>query len=171
MIESRVRKVINSLIEFYKHNPNRWKNERFAHYDFFGLLFEEFTPEEIRDRFKWEYPVGIPSYGRGKKPAAVDCVIANDEGKWVAVEIELVGAGKALRTELSKCIEKLKSSPECQKYMSKGYIVPLLARKGEKQARGYGTTYSDLCRKDIYNAEGEIGGAPIEIIRGGVLLS
>jgi hypothetical protein len=137
MIEVKIRNILDGLIQLFRENPNRWENERMAHHDFFRLLFSEFTPEEIRDRFRWEYPVGVPSYGKGGKPAAVDIVLMVDDEKWIAVEIELVGAGQALRQELERCVLKLKSAPECQKSMLKGYVVPLVARSEGRIARGY----------------------------------
>lgn len=55
--------------------------------------------------------------------------------------------------------------------MVKGYIIPLLARKAEKKARGYGgKTYSDICKYAVNNAKKEIGNSPIEIITDDILL-
>jgi len=86
MNEQKIRKVITRFVELYKEDPDRWDNERYSHYDFFRLLFDYFEPTEIKNNFKWEYPVGVPSYGTGKKPAAVDIVFAIDNEKWIAVE-------------------------------------------------------------------------------------
>jgi len=169
MTEERIREVINRFINLYKENPNRWKNERQSHHEFFQLLFSTFAPDEIKNNFKWEYPVGVPSYGTGSKEAAVDIVFVSGGGKWIAIEIELVGAGKELEDELIKCVSKLKTAYECRKCMRKGYIVPLLVRKAGKKARGYGISYSELCEKTIKEAEKEIKNSPIEIVRGGIL--
>ena len=70
MNEQKIRKVITRFVELYKEDPDRWDNERYSHYDFFRLLFDYFEPVEIKNNFKWEYPVGVPSYGTGKKAAA-----------------------------------------------------------------------------------------------------
>ena len=75
-----------------------------------------------RNNFKWEYPMGVPSYGTGKKPAAVDIVFTIDNEKWIAVEIELVGAGKEFEDELMNCVDKLKTAPICREHMSIGFI-------------------------------------------------
>lgn len=132
------------------------------------MLFDTFDPNEIKNNFKWEYPVGVPQYGTGNTEAKVDVIFADNLGKWVAIEIELVEAGKELKEELVYCIHKLKT-PECRKFMARGYIIPLLTRMGEKKARGYGITYSDLLEETINNAENEIGDSPIEILKGGIL--
>jgi hypothetical protein len=54
--------------------------------------------------------------------------------------------------------------------MKKGYIVPLLARDGNKIARGYSMTYSELCEKILNDAQNKIGDPRIELIREGVIL-
>lgn len=171
MTEREIKNVINSFIGLYKEDQNRWENERYSHYDFFKLLFDFFEPEEIRNRFKWEYPVGVPDYGTGNKGAAVDIVFTDDFGKWIAIEIELVGAGKGLEDELIKCVRKLKTAPICRKHMTKGYVIPLLKREAGKKARGYGgKTFSDICNGAVNNAKKEIGNFPIEVITDGILL-
>ena len=171
MIERKIRDAISDLIELYRIDPYRWKNERFAHYDFFRILFDYFEPDEIRNYFRWEYPVGVPSYGSGRKSAAIDIVYEVDSEKWIAIEIELTGAGKSLEEELIKCIAKLKSSPECKKHMYVGFIIPLTAREKHKRARGYGKSYEDLLKETVNRAKERIGDNPIEIITDGILLS
>jgi|GEM_PF-3254081 len=166
----KIRNVIDNLIKLFKENPDRWENERFTHYDFFRLLFNEFTSDEIKDNFMWEYPVGKPSYGTGNKSAAVDLAINIDNEKWIAIEIELVGPGKGLEKELKTCIDKLKTAPLCQKFMEKGYIVPLLDRKCDKIARGYSMSYSELCQKTLNDAQNMIGDSPIELVNEGIVL-
>jgi phage anti-repressor protein len=170
MTEQKIRKVITCFLELYKTNPNRWVNERYAHYDFFKLLFDYFEPAEIKNNFKWEYPVGVPSYGAGSKEATIDMVFTIDNEKWIAIEIELVGAGKEFEVELTKCVEKLKTAPECRKHMSIGFIIPLIVRKKRKIARGYCKSYEDLFREIINEVKNKIGEYPIELITGGVIL-
>jgi len=170
MDEQKIRKVIIRFVELYKEDPDRWDNERYSHYDFFRLLFDYFEPTEIKNNFKWEYPVGVPSYGTGKKPAAVDIVFAIDNEKWIAVEIELVGAGKKFEDELMNCVDKLKTAPVCREHMSIGFIIPLIHREKGKKARGYGKPYEELFEETIKRVRDKIGEDPIEIITGGVIL-
>ena len=103
------------------------KRERSAHYNFFRIPFNYSVHEEIENNFKRE-PVGVPYYGFRKKSAAIDMVYAIVDEKWIAIEMELTGAGKDLEKELIKCVDRLKSSPECERNMSSGFIVPLIAR-------------------------------------------
>lgn len=169
MAEREIREVITRFINLYKEDQNRWENERQSHYDFFTFLFDVFEPDEIKNKFKWEYPVGVPDYGTGNKEAAVDIVFTDDLGNWIAIEIELVGAGKGLEDELIKCVRKLRTAPKCGNM--KGYIIPLLAREAGKKARGYkGKTYSEICNDAVAKAKKEIGDSPIEIIEDGILL-
>jgi len=84
MNEQKIRRVITRFVELYKEDPDRWDNERYSHYDFSGCFL--IILNLPRNNFKWEYPVGVPSYGTGKKPAAVDIVFATDNEKWIAVE-------------------------------------------------------------------------------------
>ena len=168
--EEQIRTVIGRFIELYKQNSNRWRNERCSHYDFFKVLFDVFEPIDVKDNFKWEYPVGVPSYGKGTKEAAVDIIYLINNGKWIAIEIELVGAGKILETELIKCVLKLKTTPKCNKEMIKGYIIPLISRKGEKKVRGRGISYSDHFQEQIKKTVRKIGKSPIELVTDGMIL-
>jgi len=79
------------------------------------LYFFSDIIDEIKNNFRWEYPVGIPSYGTGRKKVAVDIVYTVSDKKWIAIEIEMIGAGKEFKSELMRCIYKLKTAPECRK--------------------------------------------------------
>jgi len=167
----KIEKVINRFIGLYKEDTNRWENERFSHYDFFKLLFDVFNPQETREKFKWEYPIGVPSYAKINREAKVDIVFLDDSKELIAIEIELTNAGKQFENELMRCIQKLKTSPKHGEHMVKGYIIPLLKRDGDKKARGYGgKTYREVCGEATKKAENEIGNFPIKIIRDGILL-
>jgi hypothetical protein len=168
--EEQIRIVINKFIELYRQDSNRWQNERYAHYDFFKLLFDTFEPIDIKNNFKWEYPVGVPSYGGGTKEAAVDIIYLINSGKWVAIEIELVHAGKVLESELTNCVLRLKTSPKCNKEMIKGFIIPLISRTSEKKVRKRGIYYSDYFQEQIEKTIREIGKSPIELITDGIIL-
>lgn len=168
--EEKIRKVIDKLIEMLKEDSDRWENEQMIHYEFFKLLFDEFSPEEVKNSFRWEYPVGVPSKGTGKTPARVDMIFKGDDNLWIAIEIEYVSPGIELENELYTCIDKLKTASECIKYMKKGFILPLLARKADKKARGYGKTYQQLCIKILNDVKKEIDNFPIEIIEDGIVL-
>jgi len=169
LIERSVVNTVNRLVQLFRQRPDRWANERQAHYDFFTLLLQELTADEIIERFRWEYPVGVPSYGRGRRPAMIDIIVTTDHDKWVAVEIELVSAGRTFEGELSRCIRKLQSSPVCQNSMVRGYIVPLLARYGRRRARAYRKSYSELLREHIDHARRIIRNSRIVIIKEGIL--
>ena len=134
------------------------------------MLFDIFEPIEIKNNFKWEYPIGTPSYGSGTKEAAVDIIYLINNRKWIAIEIELVGAGKELETELKKCVLKLKTAPKCNKEMVKGYIIPLISRTGERMVRGHGISYSDYFQEQIKKTVSEIGKSPIELVTDGMIL-
>lgn len=112
----------------------------------------------------------MPSYGTGSKGAAIDIVFITDNKKWIAIEIEIVGAGKEFEFELIKCVDKLKTAPECREHMSIGFIIPLMIREKRKIARGYEKSYEDLCKEAINKARDKIGEDPIEIITEGVIL-
>lgn len=174
MLEQRVRRVLDRVVELYAQNPNRWTigrqtNERLAHYEFFRLLFDEFSPAEIREGFTWEYRVGPPEEPTSNRDASIDLVILEANHKWVAVEIEVPNAGKQLRQELVGCVRKLRSA-KCRQEMSKGYIVPFMERLGSKPARGQGKDYASVCREAVADAERLITDAPIEILKDGILL-
>ena len=175
MIEERVRKVIDELINKLKKGNASWANERDIHYDFFKLLFNTFEPEEIKEKFRWEYPV-IP-YTGGRNPAKIDLVMLVDKGKFVAIEIEYVSPGESMRSELLKCIEKLYtvSNPNKKNYMEKGFLVPILkdgVRNGKATARGYGMSYSQLCDLDLRVAKDKINelGSPNIELKSGIVL-
>lgn len=167
--EEQIRTIISRFIELYGQDSNRWQNERYSHYDFFKLLFDTFEPIDIKNNFKWEYPVGVPSYGRGTKEAAVDIIYLIGGGKWIAIEIELVRAGKELEAELTNCVLKLKTAPKCSKEMMKGFIIPLVSRRGEKKVRERGISYSDYFQEQIKKTVREIGKSPIELIADGMI--
>lgn len=175
MSEDRIRRVIDNLIKLFRENTNRWDvkgniYECYAHYDFFRLLFNEFSADEIKDNFKWELPVGKPEYGKSNKTAFVDLVMYIDNEEFIAIEIESVSQGIALENELKKCVVKLKTTLLCQQFMTKGYIVPLMCRERNKIARGYSMTYSELCERQLNDAQNEIGNSPIELVREGIIL-
>lgn len=165
----KVRKCINKLIEEHK-KYEKWPNERYVHYKFFELLFDFFSPDEIKRNFVWEYPVGTPLYGKGNKSAALDLGMLCHKEKLIAIEIEYVSVSN-LKEELEKCIMKLQSAPICKEQMYQGYIVPLPPiQYKDKMARGYGMSYGDLCRAILNDVEKQIKDPRIKLIREGVVL-
>ncbi len=172
-IEERINKVIDRLIALYKINPDRWKaigswkkvesvNERLIHYEFFKLLFEAFTSDEIKEHFKWEYRVGPPRPQEQKRPrpSELDIVITVDSERFVAIEIENVKSKSTLQDTLKERIETLRDSHECRKYMLKGYVIPFIESGQAVSKRSL-----DKLREE------EIKNHPIEIIDGGLRLS
>ncbi|HEC82768.1 MAG TPA: hypothetical protein ENI53_02670 [Thermoplasmatales archaeon] len=167
----KIEEIINRFIDLYKKDTNIWENERFSHYDFFKLLFDFFDPQEIREKFKWEYPIGVPSYAKINRDAKVDIIFLDDSKELIAIEIELTSAGKQFENELIKCVQKLKTPPKHGEHMVKGYIIPLLKRNENKKVRGYGgKNYREVCEDAINKAENEIDDFPIKIVREGILL-
>ncbi len=168
--ELKIRKTLLRLIAQYQEDQKRWADERECHWAFFQLLFDEFTPDEIKRNFKWEVPVGVPHYGTGNKSAAVDLVWMLDDGGWIGIEIEgpTLSPGKSLERELVKCVVKLKTAPRSKK-MVKGYLVPLICASSNRRARGYGMTNRELIEKNISEAEKLIPPANIELIMDGVI--
>ena len=170
-VDKKIRATIDKIIKEFKENPYAWNDERQVHYDFFKLLFEVFSSEEIKEYFIWEYRVGRPSYARGNKVAEVDLGMFCGNGNWIAVEFEFnLSPGKSLEEELIRCVEKLQSSPKCLDSMFRGYVVPLLRRDGQATAQGYGITYSELCTKNIQKAESSIRVSNIKLISDGIIL-
>jgi len=173
-VDKKIRATIEKIIKKFKENPQAWNDERQVHYDFFKLLFDVFSPEEVKENFVWEYRVGRPSYASGNKVAEVDLGMFCGNGNWIAVEFEFdlsPGDKKGgLEKELIRCIEKLQSSPKCLNSMFRGYVVPLLRRDGQAIARGYGITYPELCTKNIQKAENSIRISNIKLILDGIIL-
>ncbi|MBI5001511.1 MAG: hypothetical protein HZB92_08335 [Euryarchaeota archaeon] len=170
--EEKIRKVIDKLIAQFKERPDRWTVEREIHWEFFRLLFTEFRPEEIKNKFRWEVPVGKPGYAKGKTEAAVDLVWMSAPDKWMCVEIEAnLSAGDQLGEELKKCVEKLTTIPPARKAkIASGYVVPLVhCRTPDKKAKGYNMNYRCLIEKNITDAKGLIGLADIEIVKDGIV--
>lgn len=170
-VNKKIRATIDRIIKKFKENPSAWNDERQVHYDFFKLLFDQFSPEEVKENFVWEYQVGRPSYASGNKVAEVDLGMFCGNGNWIAVEFEFnLSPGDDLEEELIRCIEKLQTSPKCLDSMFRGYVVPLLRRDGQATARGYGITYSELCAKNIQKAEISIRVSNIKLISDGIIL-
>ena len=147
----KIEYIIENLINKFKENPNRWSNEKKIHYEFFSLLFDYFTPQDISNYFRWEYNVGVPEYGTGSNPAKVDLCFLNNESKFIAIEIEgpyqSPGDKKGgMRDEIKKCISKLRTAPSCISDLKIGYIIPFYYWNDRYQkARGYeGKTYGEL---------------------------
>ncbi len=167
---TKIRKTIEDITRLYRENPNRWRNERAVHYEFFFLLFERFDPEEIKKNFMWELPVGVPSYGN--RVAYVDLAFKDAEARWIAIEIEHgVSPGVSLGSELEKCVLKLETAPRCADLI-KGFIVPLVCRFPDHTATNKPTklSYKELIWKNICDAENHIQRDDIiEIVKSGVV--
>lgn len=156
----KIKKILYDLIDKFKENPDRWSNEKDIHYEFFSLLFDYFSPQEIRNNFRWEYSVKVPDYGTGSTSAKVDLCYFVSEGKFIAIEIEgpyqSPGDKKGgMRDEIEKCIRKLHSAPICCSNLKIGYVVPFYYWKDRSQkARRYdGKTYGELIDENFQNAE------------------
>lgn len=157
----KIRKAIEELNETYnKQTLKEWDNERVVHYEFFKILFSYFSWEEMRDYFKWEYPI---IYKTDARPGAIDIIFLDDDGKWIAIEIEYDIVAEDLRKELKTCMDKMKSKT-AREQMSHGFIVPLIKRPMDRPAKGQNQRYGEMIKKDLDDAKNQIGDRPIEII-------
>ena len=166
---TRMFNVIAVFTKAFVEAPDRWTTERMAHYHFYEAMFDEFPPERMRDGFRWEYPCGVPAYGISNKEGAIDMVLILSNGGLITIEIEMVGPGKGLEVELDHCISKFQT-PQISERLEKGFIIPLLHRKGSDRAKGYpGKTIRDLVVDAIMEARGRISGQPLRIVDDGII--
>ena len=164
-VNKKIRATIDRIIEKFKGNHEAWEDERHVHYDFFKLLFDVFSAEEIKRNFVWEYRIG------GSTMETIDLVMFCGNRNMVAVDFKLPKSpGKDFKEELIKHI-KIQSN-----YMAslfRGYVVPLYYhRDGQAvaQKQNHDMTYRELLSKIIKQAKESIKDPRIVLIEAGIIL-
>jgi len=162
-VDKKIRATIERIIEKFKDNHQAWNDERHVHYDFFKLLFNVFSSEEIKRNFVWEYRVGGPT------TETIDLVMFCGNKNLVSVDFKLFKSpGDKLEEEL---IKHIKIQSKYKDYLFRGYVVPLYYyRNGQATAQNYGMTYQELCSKNIKEAKKSIKVSNIKLISDGIIL-
>lgn len=164
-VNKNIRATINKIIEKFKSNHQAWDDERHVHYDFFKLLFDVFSDEEIKVNFVWEYRKGEPASSR-----TIALVMFCGKNKMVSVDFKLDKSPNKLRKKLSDHIEiqsKYKDS------LFKGYVVPLYYYPNGQavaQKQNHNMTYQKLLSEIIKEAKESIKVSNITLISDGIIL-